>query len=138
LVKTLVMLQRTTCPKFTSISCVYFKLQQNILNWVWTLFQKLHKKPYTTFLEKVEFFTRKLTKLDLNFLISLRFLMIFRSCRRNNLITTRSLDIAGRPLKWKLQLQCGPWRDQRRRWPDSGEEKARIGRERVGKWCRLM
>jgi hypothetical protein len=47
------------------------------------LIQKLHRKPYTCFLEKVGFFTRNPTKLDLHFYDFSTILMNFRSFYRN-------------------------------------------------------
>jgi hypothetical protein len=56
-------------------------------------FKNYRQKPYTTFLQKVEFFTRNPTKLDLHFSDFLRFLMFFQSFRE----------------KPKSFLHPGPW-----------------------------
>jgi hypothetical protein len=50
---------------------------------------------------------------------------------RRNRFTNRSSDFADRPSGRKLRLQLGPWRHGRRRELDSGEGKARLGRERA-------
>jgi hypothetical protein len=61
------MRKRATYPKFKSIACAYFKLQQKHLKLSLISHSKTIEKPYTTFLEKVYLFTRKPTKLDLYF-----------------------------------------------------------------------
>jgi hypothetical protein len=57
-------------------------------------FKNYIEKPYTTFLEKVDFFTRNPTKLDLHFFVFLPFLMVFRSfsSNPNNPFTAGSLE----------------------------------------------
>jgi hypothetical protein len=55
---------------------------------------------------------------------------------RKDSFTNRPSNLEDRPSGRKLRLQLGPWCHGRRRELDSGEGKARLGRERAGECSR--
>jgi hypothetical protein len=92
------------------------------------------EKAWYYFVKVVEFFTRNPTKLGFNFSDFLRFLQDSAPSRRSrrDSFTNRPSNFADRPSGRKIRLQLGPWRHGRRRELNSGEGKARLGRERAG------
>jgi hypothetical protein len=69
----------------------------------------MYRKPYTCFLEKIDFFTTKPKKLVLHFSDFLLFLMIFRSCCCNpkTTFTAGSLEFyKNLPAKISILAMC--------------------------------
>jgi hypothetical protein len=109
------------------------------------LFKNCTEKPYTCFLEKIGFFTRNPTKLDLHFS---EFFTIFNDFSKLQLKTLKQLYSRGlehifrnyvevpglRKSPWKEQRRCNvvPGRTGRRENPKSGELVAGMDRRSGG------
>jgi hypothetical protein len=100
--------------------------------------QKLLGKDMDMLYRSCSVFHQESKKLSLNFSEFLAIFYAFYKIQhlhhrsRRNGFTNRSSDFADRPSGRKLRLQLGAWRHGQRRELDSGQGKARLGRERVG------